>query len=479
MPWQALLFSLGVILLSTGLRYQTVGLRHAAPFPLAGVLSPGLAIAAGLVLFVAAAVPWSRSRARRESPGTTKASASQGAAIRRAERELLVFPGIFLLVWAWIPSDSYRPVHYLVLTLVALLLIGLMLKEDGWRELTGSSSGFQKMARFLALPTALAVAGWILLVLLLTRFDLRHLWQTLPHWHRVLVSLLSYPLYAFLQLSLFLVFAMRRLRAIGASPRAQLLVPASLFAFIHWPNGLIMLFAFLAMLVWALSYRRWRSLPAIALSMAILATVITQAPLENLTEHLRTGPGFVYDAYLQELYRYQGALERKCLQTQGSVAEDSAVYFREILNQADSSPAFASWVASWERVWREWVATDFHRAVAKDTAKSFDEAYCQEQGRLWASEERWQDCERKWRVFIATLYREVADREGAPEEIEGWSSRPNLGMRRMMIHRLFQSPEYFALEGTPAWRLAHLAPLLPPRASDLVGRDLNESEEEE
>jgi hypothetical protein len=375
---------------------------------------------------------------------------------------LLLFPAVFALVWTFIPSGAWRPLHYGLVAVVAFLLLALLLKEEGWRAVWGSAGGFVKSVRFLAWPTLLAVGAWILLVILLTPRDARQLSDLVPRWHSVLLSLLSYPLYALLQLSLFLAFAMGRLRVLGASARAQLLVPAILFAFIHWPNGWIMAFAFLAMLLWAACYRRWHSLPAVAVSMALLATVITQAPLENLTEHLRTGPGYVFNAYLTELYHYQGELERECLQSDDSVREDSAVYFRKILGREKLGQDYADWVARWEREWRARCAADFYRGLAKGSHLPYDESYCLEQGRAWSSEERWRACGENWQNFITALYREVGKREPSASELAGWDPHPSLGLRRTMIHRLFKSPEYFAREGTPAWRIAHLAPLLFP-----------------
>jgi len=222
------------------------------------------------------------------------------------------------------------------------------------------------------------------------------------------------------------------------------------------------------MLLWAVCYRRWRSLPALALSMALLATVVTQAPLENLTEHLRTGPGYVFNAYLQELYRYQGELERECLKNDGSVRDDSALYFREILGQEKLGQEYERWVARWEREWRARSAADFYRGLAKGSNLPYDESYCLAHGRAWSSEKRWHDCGENWRNFITALYREVGKREPASAELAAWDPHPSVGLRKTMIHRLFKSPEYFARRGTPAWRIAHLAPLIPPREHPLL-----------
>ncbi|HKI83495.1 MAG TPA: CPBP family intramembrane glutamic endopeptidase [Candidatus Krumholzibacteria bacterium] len=468
MSWIAPILSLAAILLTTGLRYRAVGLRHAAPFPLSEILSPTLSVVAGIGLLALAVVLFLRGWKRIAQLPDEGADARRTAERRRALWQLLLFPALFALVWVFIPSGAWQPLHYVLVVFVALLLLALLVKEEGWRELLGGAAGFSRSLRFLLWPTLLASAAWILLVVLLNSHSQGGASEFLPRWHSVMISLLSYPLYALLQLSFFLAFAMGRLRVLGASARAQLLVPATLFALIHWPNAWIMGFAFLAILLWAVCYRRWRNLPAVALSMAVLATVVTQAPLENLTEHLRTGPGYVLNAYLQELYRYQGDLERECLKNDGSVRDDSALYFREILGQEKLGQEYEHWVARWEREWRARSAADFYRGLAKASKLPYGESYCLEQGRAWSSEKRWRDCGENWRNFIAALYREVGKREAAASELAAWDPHPSVGLRKTMIHRLFKSPEYFARRGTPAWRIAHLAPLIPPRDHPLL-----------
>jgi hypothetical protein len=150
------------------------------------------------------------------------------------------------------------------------------------------------------------------------------------------------------------------------------------------------------------------------------------------------------------------------------VREDSAVYFRKILGREKLGQDYADWVARWEREWRARCAADFYRGLAKDSHLPYDESYCLQQGRAWSSEKRWRECHENWQSFITALYREVGKREPSASELAAWDPHPSLGMRRTMIHRLFKSPEYFARKGTPAWRITHLAPLLPASNPSLL-----------
>jgi hypothetical protein len=54
--------------------------------------------------------------------------------------------------------------------------------------------------------------------------------------------------------------------------RARLWTAIALFAFVHWPNGPLLLVTAASLWFWGRVYLRHRSLVAVALSMGLLAT---------------------------------------------------------------------------------------------------------------------------------------------------------------------------------------------------------------
>jgi len=110
---------------------------------------------------------------------------------------------------------------------------------------------------------------------------------------RIVKSLLLYPLYALLQLAVFLAIPATRLKAAGARPLAVTATCAVVFALAHAPNPLLMLVTGLAMLAWAGQFLRGRSLVALALIMGIAATGFRYAVPAQYHADLRIGPDYV------------------------------------------------------------------------------------------------------------------------------------------------------------------------------------------
>ncbi|HPD72552.1 MAG TPA: hypothetical protein PLL30_12315 [Candidatus Krumholzibacteria bacterium] len=109
-----------------------------------------------------------------------------------------------------------------------------------------------------------------------------------------LLSLALYPLYALVQLYLLLAIPWPWLRALSAGRRrAATAAAACLFALAHWPNPVVMALCAIGMSVWAREYDRGRGLVPLALSMGVLATLVTQNLPDRWTEHMRVGPGCV------------------------------------------------------------------------------------------------------------------------------------------------------------------------------------------
>lgn len=110
----------------------------------------------------------------------------------------------------------------------------------------------------------------------------------------LLTSLVLYPVYALVQLACLLAVPWPHLRALAGARRGPaILAAAVLFGLVHWPNPLLMALSAAGMAVWAREYDRGRGLVPLAISMGLLATLVTQGLPDRWTEHMRAGPGCV------------------------------------------------------------------------------------------------------------------------------------------------------------------------------------------
>jgi uncharacterized membrane protein YhaH (DUF805 family) len=114
-----------------------------------------------------------------------------------------------------------------------------------------------------------------------------------PAWGRMLLPLVTYPLYALVQLLVFLGFVVPRLRDVGTSRPMTVLTAAALFALLHWPNWLLAAACGLGALVWTWAYLHRRSLLAAAVAMGLLATAYKGFLPREWKHNLRTGPIYV------------------------------------------------------------------------------------------------------------------------------------------------------------------------------------------
>jgi hypothetical protein len=139
-----------------------------------------------------------------------------------------------------------------------------------------------------ALPDTLVIALPLLIGWWLSSGDFQHAEPGV-----VLESLAVYPLYALLQLSVFLAIPAARLKTAGLRHGAITLVCAAVFALAHAPNPLLMLATGLAMLAWAGQFQRGRNLLVLALVMGIAATGFRYAVPAQYHGEMRIGPDYI------------------------------------------------------------------------------------------------------------------------------------------------------------------------------------------
>jgi Type II CAAX prenyl endopeptidase Rce1-like len=272
MGWAYLLLSFLVVCGSAFLRYSEDGLLFAAP----AQLSPTIWLwgMGGIALLAVLAVVCDRGRLQR-------------ARARAAFLELLLLPAAFAYEWLRLPARArdYAPVDWAVLGIV-LGGVGLLVWRDTRRGETDglNPKGFLPALRCLILPTALMMLVPVA-ISLATGTDATA--------SGVAVSLLTYPAYAFVQLVIFQVFLVPRLRRLSSGRVQLIVVAAGMFSLLHWPNGVLMGACWLAAGVWTWVYLERRNVFALAISMALAATAFTHAIPHSVTEHARVGPIYV------------------------------------------------------------------------------------------------------------------------------------------------------------------------------------------
>ena len=279
MIWAFLLVNVWAVMAAVYLRYQGSDLAHAAPVALSGQQWLwALGLLAGLTLAIGAAA--AKALCRREC--------------RRPLLELLaVFLLLFAYEWSFYPPYRKRAIDWIVIAVfVAVLVVLFWLDRANLREWGVTGQHFVRAARALAIPTGVMVALPIVGAVFVGT-DFRP--------GRAALAVVSYPFYALLQLLLFQVFLVRRLRRLSGSSISVVIVAAGMFAMLHWPNALVMAACGAAACVWTVVYLKSPDLCAISLSMALAATAFTHALPHSVTHHVRVGP-----IYVQRLVERKG-----------------------------------------------------------------------------------------------------------------------------------------------------------------------------
>ncbi len=288
MAWAVWFIQAAVMVAVIRLRFAPEQLRWASPW--AWPTWAWWPVAGGLAALACVAMLLDRRRWR-----SAKARRAMG-------QTLVVFVPATAYVWGLSPLRGLNWVGGVVLGGVFTAAMVMVLVEPGSMESKGlTRKHFGRACKALAVPTAMMVA---------TPVVLAWLWAgTQFTWERLGVSAATYPLYALVQLLVFQVFLVRRLRAMaGSSASASVgVVAAGMFATAHWPNPVVMLACFVGALVWTAVYLKWPNVVALAISMGLAATSLGVAlPRDPVTRNLRTGPIYIYRMGQDEATRPDG-----------------------------------------------------------------------------------------------------------------------------------------------------------------------------
>jgi len=282
MAWFYLLINAAVIMTCAWLRYESDKLCFASPVTMGRWVWIVAIVGLWAGVALAAGFGWRRLLGHRA---------------RRAMMELMILTLFFVYEWLWLHPRRWMVVDWLIVTLlVSCIGVCFWRDRDNWRSWGIAFRQFLSAGRLLIVPTLLM----IIVPVVVSR------WVGTDYEHkRLIASLMGYPFYALVQLMIFQVFLVPRLRHLTDSAWVVVLVSGGVFGLLHWPNGLLMASCCIGAMVWTAVYLRRADVYALALSMGLAATALGCALPRNLTHNLRTGPRYVTQAHI---YR-QGANE--------------------------------------------------------------------------------------------------------------------------------------------------------------------------
>ncbi|MFT5139483.1 MAG: hypothetical protein ACI9H8_001471 [Lysobacterales bacterium] len=200
--------------------------------------------------------------------------------------EWLLLPLLFFAsLWLILPNESDEPWLWILGSILLIATPILLHRSKKHWPASGkpyyiSSKDALSDAFFLFSPVVLgvALAGGVELQL---------------SSDRVLGSLLVYPIYALLQLSIFLVIPATRMIKLGFSSNTICIISALIFSLAHFPNPLLMVFTGLAMLVFCYQFLKGRSILVLALVMGIAASGFRATIPYEWSWDMRIGPDYM------------------------------------------------------------------------------------------------------------------------------------------------------------------------------------------
>ena len=335
---------------------------------------------------------------------------------------ILFYPLLLAFEWLVLPRDGWNA--------LALGLTALFLGAAVWLwKLSPPPNSRARLQRrnwpwdliLIMLP---ALLGWALGV----RPDLR----------AAGLSTLLYPLYALLQLGVFLVLPARRLQQLGLPTTANAALCALVFALVHAPNPLVMATTAVAMFVWCRQYLTGRPLWRLAVVMGLAATVFSQFLADDLTGHMRVGPGYSRERAISHLAGPP------------PVADEMLPAFLEriypdLLERRPTADEITTWEQSLTRARLTGLAWQFfHSDEYLKRAREKGWPLPPGLARHWTRyEPEWRDriaafgqqaylakCGDGWTDFLKCLYRDILRRQPGQAELDSWTRELTSNERR-------------------------------------------------
>ncbi|MBD3219994.1 hypothetical protein GF314_02020 [bacterium] len=397
------LVNLAAVLAASRWRLAPAEWPVAWPGPGAGLhAAPGFWVVVAVAAVTALAAWWRADRARRP-----------------ALLVVLLWPAVAVaLAWIVVPTHG-APDRPTLVAMVAVLLAVVWL----WRRRAGrtpaSARRWHEGRAWRAGHAAVITAGVTAGILTGGFTDAR----------AIAISVVFYPFYGLVQLGLLLALTWPDLqRATGDGRRAAVVTAAAVFALVHWPNPLVMALTGAGMLFWAREYARGRPLWALALSMGLLATLAAQGLPDEVTHHMRVGPGEVRARSIPRLAREAGRATGEVATPEGAVAMLARLY-PDVVGRAPASGELDRWRALITHERRCFLAWEF--LTSDEARRRRDQAPPAMSGELHWTElsapwpARIRDHARAgrdlaWPAYVATCYRDLLGREPTAAELAMW-----------------------------------------------------------
>jgi hypothetical protein len=254
----------------------------------------------------------------------------------------------------------------------------------------------------------------------------------------IALSLLLYPLYAALQLTLLLVLPWPSFMAACRGRWAAAVAAAAvLFALVHWPNPLVMALTAAGMLLWATEYRQGRPLAALALSMGLLATLAAQGLPTHLTRHMRVGPAMVHAHAVPAVIEATLADLSAGSPTPPTPRQVIARLYPTVAGRSASGEELDRWarIVEHERrcflAWEFMSSGEFARRRPGQAPPDVDgTSYWTDLPAPWPARIRAQAAQAPdvdWRGYITSCYRELLGRTPGAGEVDDWNRPMSAG----------------------------------------------------
>ncbi len=273
------------------------------------------------------------------------------------------------------------------------------------------------------------------------------------------LALATYPLYAGVQLVVFLILPSAYLHREGRRWGVVVIVCTILFAFAHWPNPRLMALTAGGMLAWSWAWERGASLLPLAVAMGWLGAVFAQGLPPEAVGHMRVGPGYVQRMeqldHLQDFdARVRFLASNEAFSRAGSQLSPWLEWvYREVFEEPMPPSLRDAWILHIEAAVRARMVRTFYEspefASLHGTQAPLDgrdrrllDPRFRPQGSAQAgydqlrSEAVFNAMDRDVRAFLRHCYRQLLRREPTDAEVETWPKGP-LPWEREEIVRMF------------------------------------------
>ncbi|MGO8819355.1 MAG: type II CAAX prenyl endopeptidase Rce1 family protein [Terriglobia bacterium] len=204
-------------------------------------------------------------------------------AIATACEVALIFAGILAYIWRW---QHTIPLAWIALW--ALILVSHVLHRDTLRGLGLGTTDLRANAQWV-LPLAII----LYVPMLIYGFYHHRLALLHPSWYS-LVALFGYGSWCVFQQYLTQSYFNNRLMLIIRNRHLSSAVVGIMFSATHIPNLILMVATFIAGLVFAEVFARYRNIWPLALAQAVGGLLLAAVAPDAMIHHMRVGPGYFF-----------------------------------------------------------------------------------------------------------------------------------------------------------------------------------------